>query len=77
MGEIEEHLNVTIQQVEKDIKVPANEFDGKVVYGQKLKPAGSGYENHVKQLVPIIKQLSELEQMAQSLFLKRHPKYIK
>lgn len=35
LADIEEHLNVTIQQVGADIKVPVDEFDGKVVYGQK------------------------------------------
>lgn len=35
LADIEDHLNVTIQQVEPDIEIPANEFDGKVVYGQK------------------------------------------
>lgn len=35
LSEIEEHLNCTISQVEPDIKVPVDEFDGKVTYGQK------------------------------------------
>jgi ATP-dependent RNA helicase DDX1 len=33
-------LNVTIQQVEPDIKVPMDEFDGKVMYGQKRLQTG-------------------------------------
>ena len=37
LGEIEEHLGVTIDAVSKDLLIPANEFDGKVVYGEKLK----------------------------------------
>ena len=44
LADIEDHLNITIQQVENDMKVPSNEFDGKVVYGQKRKQAGSGYQ---------------------------------
>lgn len=40
LGEIEEHLGITIDTVSKDLQVPANEFDGKVVYGQKLKNGG-------------------------------------
>lgn len=40
LGEIEDHLGVTIDQIAEDIKVPINEFDGKVVYGQKLKSKG-------------------------------------
>jgi hypothetical protein len=35
LADIEDHLNVTIQQVDENLKVPMNEFDGKVVYGQK------------------------------------------
>lgn len=31
LGDIEDHLNITIQQVNPDFKVPVNEFDGKVV----------------------------------------------
>jgi ATP-dependent RNA helicase DDX1 len=71
LGEIEDHLNVTIQQVETDMKVPMNDFDGKVTYGQKRKNIGSGYQDHVNQLVPIVKELSELEKKAQSLYVKR------
>ena len=71
LSEIEEHLNVTIQQVEKDLKVPINEFDGKVVYGEKVGIAQTGYKNHVNQLMPAVRKLSELEIKSQKLFLKR------
>lgn len=37
---MEEHLNCTISQVEPDIKVPVDEFDGKVTYGQKRAAGG-------------------------------------
>jgi len=40
LAEIEDHLNVTIQQVDSDIKVPLNEFDGKVMYGEKRMAMG-------------------------------------
>lgn len=70
MADIEDHLNVTIQQVEKDMKVPCNEFDGKVTYGEKRLNSGSGYKDHVGQMAPIVKQLSELESSAQLLYLK-------
>lgn len=40
LAEIEDHLNVTIQQVGPDIKVPMNEFDGKVTYGEKRMAMG-------------------------------------
>lgn len=71
MAEIEEHLGVTIQHVESDMKVPLNEFDGKVVYGQKRLNKGSGYQDHVKQLVPVVDELAELESKAQSIFIRR------
>lgn len=71
MAEIEEHLGCTIQQVGEDIKVPLNEFDGKVTYGQKRMNTGSGYVDHVKQLVPIVEELAELEAKAQSIFMRR------
>lgn len=72
MADIEDHLNVTIQQIEKDIKVPCNEFDGKVVYGQKRKNTGSDYKTHTDQMVPIVKQLCTLETQVQVNYLKRH-----
>ncbi|KMQ93149.1 atp-dependent rna helicase ddx1 [Lasius niger] len=40
LAEIEDHLNVTIQQVGSDVKVPLNEFDGKVTYGEKRMAMG-------------------------------------
>ncbi|KAG8251426.1 ATP-dependent RNA helicase ddx1 [Homalodisca vitripennis] len=40
LADIEDHLNVTIQQVDPDINIPVNEFDGKVTYGQKKLNAG-------------------------------------
>jgi ATP-dependent RNA helicase DDX1 len=71
LGEIEEHLGVTIQSVEEDFKIPVNEFDGKVVYGQKKLNTGSGYVDHVKQLVPVVEELADLEAKAQSIFVRR------
>lgn len=43
LGDIEEHLGVTINQVDPDLKVPLDEFDGKVTYGQKKKDTGRCY----------------------------------
>lgn len=71
MADIEEHLGCTIQQVEADMKVPLNEFDGKVVYGQKKLNAGSGYQDHVKQLVPVVDELADMESKAQSIYIRR------
>jgi ATP-dependent RNA helicase DDX1 len=64
-------LGVSIPQIETDIKVPMNEFDGKVIYGQKRVNTGTGYVDHVKQLVPIVDELAELEAKAQSIFMRR------
>lgn len=71
LAEIEDHLNVTIQQIETDMKVPMNEFDGKVTYGEKRKKTGTGYQDHVQSLVPIVKELADLEKTAQTLFVRR------
>lgn len=72
LAEIEDHLTLTIPQVDTDMKVPMNEFDGKVIYGEKLKSQGSNYENHVGQLQLVLKQLTKLEDEAQHLFLKKY-----
>lgn len=40
MGEIEEHLGVTINRVGPDMAVPIDEYDGKVVYGAKRTNEG-------------------------------------
>ena len=41
LADIEEHLGETISTVEPDLKVPTNEFDGKVTYGQKRSNKGT------------------------------------
>lgn len=72
LADIEDHLTITIQQIDADMKVPHDEFDGKVVYGQKRKLQTSTYDNHTEQMVPIVKNLASLESQAQLLYLKRH-----
>lgn len=72
LAEIEDHLNITIQQVGPDIKVPLNEFDGKVTYGQRKANMGSNYKNHVQQMVTTVAALSELESKVQVQYLNRH-----
>ncbi|KAF5296130.1 hypothetical protein FQR65_LT10300 [Abscondita terminalis] len=74
LADIEDHLNITIQQIETDMKVPSDEFDGKVVYGQKRKQTGSGYQSHTAQMVPIVKDLSGLESRAQLIYINNHLK---
>ncbi|KAM9201044.1 ATP-dependent RNA helicase DDX1 isoform 1-T2 [Dugong dugon] len=69
LSEIEEHLNCTISQVEPDIKVPVDEFDGKVTYGQKRAVGGGNYKGHVDVLAPTVQELAALEKEAQTSFL--------
>lgn len=54
------------------MQVPCDEFDGKVVYGQKRQNQGSNYATHTAQMEPVVKQLAKLESDAQLLYLKRH-----
>uniref|UniRef100_A0A023GNS0 ATP-dependent RNA helicase n=1 Tax=Amblyomma triste TaxID=251400 RepID=A0A023GNS0_AMBTT len=72
LSDIEDHLNVTIQQVEPDLKIPADEFDGKVVYGQKRKEMGSSYATHTAQMAPAVQELAALEKKSQSIFIQRY-----
>ncbi|CAG0893465.1 unnamed protein product [Darwinula stevensoni] len=72
LADIEEHLGVTIQQVDPDFKVPMDEFDGKVVYGQKRSQTGTNYQTHVAQMAPTVQELASLESQAQLIYLKRH-----
>ncbi|CAN8001757.1 unnamed protein product [Ixodes hexagonus] len=72
LSDIEDHLNVTIQQVEPDLKIPADEFDGKVVYGQKRTQAGIMYETHTAQMAPTVQELAQMERKSQSLFIERY-----
>ncbi|XP_059837853.1 ATP-dependent RNA helicase DDX1 [Hypanus sabinus] len=69
LTDIEEHLNVIITQVEPDLKIPVDEFDGKVVYGQKRALGGGLYKGHVDALAPSVEELAALEKEAQSSFL--------
>ncbi|XP_063170764.1 ATP-dependent RNA helicase DDX1 [Candoia aspera] len=69
LGEIEEHLNCTIAQVEQDIKVPVDDFDGKVTYGKRRAAAGGTYKGHVDILAPTVQELAALEKEAQTSFL--------
>ncbi|XP_018314333.1 ATP-dependent RNA helicase Ddx1 [Mycetomoellerius zeteki] len=72
LADIEDHLNVTIQQVGLDIKVPMNEFDGKVTYGEKRMTMGSYYKDHVQQMAPVVAELAALESRAQLAFFNMH-----
>ncbi|KAI1897597.1 hypothetical protein AGOR_G00084900 [Albula goreensis] len=69
LSEIEEHLKCTITQCEPDIKVPVDEFDGKVTYGQRRTGGGGLYKGHVDMLAPTVQELAALEKEAQTSFL--------
>ncbi|KAF2360260.1 hypothetical protein FHG87_008988 [Trinorchestia longiramus] len=71
LAETEEHLGVTIQCVGSDLKIPVNEFDGKVVYGERRSNAGSNYQTHVEQLAPTVQELASLEREAQNVYIRR------
>ncbi|GAB1597636.1 ATP-dependent RNA helicase DDX1-like [Argonauta hians] len=69
LNDIQEHLDITIDKVQPDMKIPVFEFDGKVTYGQKRKNTGSTYKGHVAQLAPTVSELSILEKRVQSSFI--------
>ena len=50
LAEIEEHLGVTIDSINQNMHVPVNEFDGKVVYGEKM-----GKQNVLLKYQPVSK----------------------
>jgi ATP-dependent RNA helicase DDX1 len=69
LDEIEEHLGCTIPQISNDLAIPVNEFDGKVVYGEKRKARGPTFKGHVDLLAPSVKELIDLENKTQLTFL--------
>ncbi|CAH8679970.1 unnamed protein product [Schistosoma rodhaini] len=70
LNEIEEHLGVTIDTVDKNLTIPVDAFDGKVVYGQKLKKMAPKYQSHVNILASSVKELDNLEKRSQQDFLR-------
>nr|CDS29448.1 ATP dependent RNA helicase Ddx1 [Hymenolepis microstoma] len=69
LGEIEEHLGVTIDTVSSDLLIPTNEFDGKVVYGEKLKNTAPTYQDHTDVMKVALKDLNRMEKATQISFL--------
>lgn len=63
-------MNCTIQEIDSDLNLQINEFDGKVVYGEKKSGSGYVYEGHASQLSHLVSDLSKLESMAQNNYLK-------
>lgn len=68
LGEIEDHLGVTIETIENNMHVPVNEFDGKVTYGEKMnkKQVSRG---HVDEIAPQLQELKNMEKLVQGSFL--------
>ena len=70
LSDIQEHLGVTIPEVDNTFDVPINEFDGKITYGEKRGSGGSGgFKYHTEQLAPSVELLTKMEKQAQSNFL--------
>ena len=69
LDDIEDHLGVTIAQVAATLEIPVNEYDGKVVYGDKKMLSGSAFKGHVEILQPTVIELVELERKAQLNYL--------
>uniref|UniRef100_A0A4W5JZN8 ATP-dependent RNA helicase DDX1 n=1 Tax=Hucho hucho TaxID=62062 RepID=A0A4W5JZN8_9TELE len=69
LSDVEEHLKCTITQCEPDIKVPVDDFDGKVTYGKRRTAAGGVFSGHVAALAPTVQELANLEREAQTSFL--------
>ena len=53
----------------KTLEVPVDEFDGKVVYGEKRQNKGNLFKGHVDLLAPSVKELMDLEKKTQITFL--------
>jgi ATP-dependent RNA helicase DDX1 len=69
LQEIEDHLGCTISQIPKSLDVPVDEFEGKVIYGDKRKVNVNKYKGHVEILAPSVKELIDLETKTQIAFL--------
>ncbi|GMR53429.1 hypothetical protein PMAYCL1PPCAC_23624, partial [Pristionchus mayeri] len=68
LGDIEEHLGMTISTVDSDLRIPVDEMDGRVVYGAKrsTKASGTSYADRLKSSVA---QLADLERNLQTSYL--------
>lgn len=66
---IQEHLGETVAVVDATMDVPVDEFDGKIVYGEKRGRGAAAYAGHADVLAPSVAELSELEHLAQTSFL--------
>ena len=61
---------MVIPEVTPTFDVPVNEYDGKIVYGEKKRGKGFSGNYHTEQLSSSVEQLASLEKQAQSNFIK-------
>lgn len=69
LDDIEDHLGITISQVPSTLEIPVDDFDGKVVYGEKRAKKTNSYVGHVEVLAPTVKELVKLEKKSQLNYL--------
>lgn len=71
LAEVEEHLKDTIEHIDaQSMDVPVNEFDGKVVYGEKnVLGTNKILTGHYREMIPTLRNLRTLEKSAQGSFL--------
>jgi len=69
LADVEEHLKETISSIQPNMKIPLNEFDGKVTYGEKRRGSGRIFDTHTAELAPSVRELAEMEFKAQTSFL--------
>jgi len=70
LGEIEEHLGVTVNRVGPDMIVPMDEYEGKVIYGAKRSNEGALRLGHAVEMTGVVKLLSEMEREVQIKYLE-------
>ena len=51
LTDVEEHLGVTVPETDCSMKVETNEFDGKVVYGEKRSNKGKSRRDFIQSSV--------------------------
>ncbi|KAF8365592.1 hypothetical protein PRIPAC_83421, partial [Pristionchus pacificus] len=68
LGDIEEHIGMTIATVDSDLRIPVDDIDGRVIYGAKRtnKATGTSYADRLKSSVS---QLADLERNLQTSYL--------
>jgi len=70
LAQVEEHLKDTIDEASAlTLDVPVNEFDGKVVYGEKNMKNKLKLTGHFNELEPKLKMLRQAEKLSQTQFI--------